>query len=507
MKKHFLLAMFACLLVASCTKDDIDVPVPLSEKPFFSKFWISQDCNSGLSTDYYAAIENDTTITLFCQELDSAEVIVPSFEGNFASVKVNGREQVSGTSVQDFSGIVKYELTDSVGNKGYYNVKMLVFNKIPRVSITTKDGVDITSKTDYTEATIEIGNCPETGAIRSEGRVRGRGNATWEYDKKPYKIKFTEKQSPFGFPANKDWVLLAECCDRTLLRTAYMCEACNAASMNYTIRYRHVDLFLNRKYLGTYVLTDQVEEASKRVNVERDGFLIENDHLYLSEPLYFMTDSLKLPFTFKYPDADDGDIVEGDESYNYIVSLVNTLERDVLLLEKDPADKSYQSVIDVNSFAKWYLVAELTTTFDPNLFYVLHDRTSKLEMYPMWDAEWSLGLWPMNWGASPTQDQILKAKLWNKKGFFKYLLMSPDFIKAVKTEWAKLRRNIPVIRKNVGKVAQSISLSQRTNYFRWPGQVGQPLNITFDTWDEEVRHIGWFFDERVTYMDSYINSL
>jgi hypothetical protein len=99
------------------------------------------------------------------------------------------------------------------------------------------------------------------------------------------------------------------------------------------------------------------------------------------------------------------------------------------------------------------------------------------------------------------------SKFWNKKGFFKYLLMSPDFIKAVKTEWAKLRRNIPVIRKNVGKVAQSISLSQRTNYFRWPGQVGQPLNITFDTWDEEVRHIGWFFDERVTYMDSYINSL
>ena len=84
---------------------------------------------------------------------------------------------------------------------------------------------NVKSKYDYIKADIKIYNSLEHEVIESTGKIKGRGNYSWrEYPKKPYKIKFSEKQSPFGFPENKDWVLLAEYCDKSLLRTAYMCE-------------------------------------------------------------------------------------------------------------------------------------------------------------------------------------------------------------------------------------------------------------------------------------------
>lgn len=511
MKNYSLIYLFACLLIVSCSKDEIELgptpkPTEVSKRPFFTKFWLSQDCNDKLNNDYLATIETDSTIILFCQEFETADSIIPSFEGNYVSVKVNGLEQFSGISVQDFSTVLKYELLDSVGNKAYYDVKIQVFNKIPRVDIITEGGVEITSKKEYVNATFKISNCPEMVPIASKGRIRGRGNATWNYAKKPYKIKFNEKQTPFGFSANKDWVLLAEACDRTLLRTAYMCETSKAANMDFTINYQHVDLFLNKKYLGTYIWTDQVEKAKDRVKIDKDGFLIENDGYYNSEPLYFVTDSLRMAFSFKYPDADDGDIVEGDESFNFIVSFMNKVERELLTLKYNPDTVSFESSLDIKSFAKWYLVAELTATYDPNRFYVLPNRDSKLKMYPIWDAEWSLGVWPTSsWGNPP--ESMSTRVIWKGSGFYQYLFKSEVFIKEVKAEWKKLKTNISIIKENINSTAKSISLSQRSNFYRWPGSGGPTLNVLFDTWEDEVKYINKFFDDRVEWMDKYINSL
>ena len=509
MKNYVFVLLCVCMTIASCTKDEIEIPLPqkeLSKRPYFTKFWISQNNHVSLNNDYYATIENDSTIYLFCQELETADSIVPSFEGNFISVKVDGQNQFSGVSIQDFSKIKKYELQDSVGNIAYYDVKIVVFNRTPRVDIYTENNMEITSKTEYVNAIFKISNCPETGAINSQGKIRGRGNATWSYPKKPYKIKFTEKQSPFGFPANKDWVLLAEACDRTLLRTAYMCEVSKAANVDYTIRYQHVDLFLNRKYLGTYIWTDQIEKAKERVDIEKEGFLIENDGYYNYEPLWFITDSLRVPFSFKYPDADGEEIKKDDENYNYIISFMNNCEKELLLLKEKAESSNFLSLIDINSFAKWYIVAELTATYDPNSYYVLKNRNSKLKKYPIWDAEWSLGVWPVSaWGNTP--ESLLTRIIWKESGYYKYLFNSISFTKEVKKEWNLLRENIPTIKENISKISKSISLSQRSNFYRWPGSGGQTLNVTFDTWEEEVKYINKFFDDRVEWMDSYINSL
>ena len=125
-------------------------------------------------------------------------------------------------------------------------------------------------------------------------------------------IKFDEKLGVLGFAANKEWVLLAEYCDKSLMRTAYMCELARTVGLPYPIHYRHVNLYQNGKFMGIYVLTDQVEKKSHRVDIEDDGFLFENDNYFWEEPLNFMTDHRQYWYTFKYPDPEDGEIVSGD---------------------------------------------------------------------------------------------------------------------------------------------------------------------------------------------------
>ena len=74
---------------------------------------------------------------------------------------------------------------------------------LPTVVINTQGGKVITSKTTEVSSNVYI--------ISREGKdllsttqtgVRVRGNASWDFPKKPYRIKFAEKHRVLGAPAN-----------------------------------------------------------------------------------------------------------------------------------------------------------------------------------------------------------------------------------------------------------------------------------------------------------------
>ena len=71
---------------------------------------------------------------------------------------------------------------------------------LPILSITTDNGHDVTSKDEYIGATVSICN---TGNVDwelsgADAEIRGRGNGTWTYDKKSYRLRFARKQNLLG---------------------------------------------------------------------------------------------------------------------------------------------------------------------------------------------------------------------------------------------------------------------------------------------------------------------
>ena len=382
---------------------------------------------------------------------------------------------------------------------------------VPVIEVYVDDGKDIVSKDEYLEASIVIledGKSP----VSSRGKIKGRGNYTWNYPKKPYKIKFEQKQSVFGFPANKDWVLLADYCDKSLMRTAYMCELASALDMDYQLRYRHVKLYVNREYQGIYIFIDQVERKENRVDVEEDGYLFENDNYYKSEPLYFVTSVKRYPFTFKYPDPEDGEITEGDEKYEYICNYMDTFE--TLLYSDDFLSRDgYRDMVDLQSFARWFILAELTATQDPNMFYVLPTRGAKLKTGPLWDAEYSLGISYRSdpagaWATSPFKP-VLDQQIWSRWKYYSRMLKDPFFIEAIRKEWALLKDRIPSVQEKLSAVADNISEAQKVNFEKWKilnSYEGAAL-ICLGSWEAEVEYCEDFLRQRVVWLDEFIENL
>ena len=383
---------------------------------------------------------------------------------------------------------------------------------VPVISIDVKDGQGIESKDEYVKVNVTI---QETEDIfySATGRAKGRGNATWGYEKKPYKIKLDDKLGVLGFAANKEWVLLAEYCDKSLMRTAYMCELARTVGLPYPIRYRHVSLYLNGEYMGIYVLTDQVEKKENRVDIEDDGFLFENDNYFWDEPLNFMTDLREYWYTFKYPDAEDGEIVHGDKNFRFITGFMNDFEAALYGEQfKDPS-VGYRKYIDVESFAKWFLVQELIANLEPNMYYVLPSRDSKLQIGPVWDAEWSLGLAHREdeyagWASLPTQPDRYK-QIWSKWKYFGRLFEDPYFVSVVRSEWSALKAELPAFQAKMQSVAASISQAQTANFDRWQ-TLGWHVSVGLiceGAWEKEVDYVETFFADRITWLDAFLAGL
>lgn len=377
---------------------------------------------------------------------------------------------------------------------------------VPVISVMVEDGQTIDSKDEYRNISVTVSDGGQT-VLEASGRAKGRGNATWGYDKKPYKIKFDEKQGLLGFAPNKDWVLLAEYCDKSLMRTAYMCELAKTVGLPYPIHYRHVELYVNGEYLGVYVLTDQVEKKKNRVDIADDGFLFENDNYFWEEPLNFMTDRRQYWYTFKYPDPEDGEIASGDASYNFIKGFMNDFETALYGNDfKDPA-KGYRKFIDVQTFAKWYLVMELTANLEPNMYYVLPSRSSKLQIAPVWDAEWSMGIAHRDdeyagWAGLPTQPDRYK-EIWSKWKYFGRLFEDEYFVDVVRHEWELLKPYIPAFKDRMKAVSDNLKEVQVRNFERWQifGWHVSVALINLGSWENEVEYVHDFFADRVTWLD------
>lgn len=378
---------------------------------------------------------------------------------------------------------------------------------LPSLEITTAGGAAIESKRESVDAVFHL--TTPGSQTEARGRIRGRGNATWTYEKKPYKIKLDESLSLCGMPANRDWVLLAEYCDKSLLRTMWMCALSDAVGMPYTIRFQYIELTLNGEYLGIYLLSEQIEKARNRVNIADDGYIIEDDHYWGDEPLSF-TNTQGKRYTFKYPDAKDEEITRVSESYYFIRDYVRNMEETLYGPSFCDPEQGYRAWLDVDTFVKWYLANELLGNYDPNFYYVMPTRGARLMMYPLWDFEWSLGLAGraangLGW-AEPPFESPADIEIWSRDKYFERLFQDPAFVDEVRAQWATLKLSLPDVKDRVRKAAETISVAQKHNFERWPilDQYVSVGLIALGSWEAEVDYLEDFFDRRVAWFDTFI---
>ena len=282
--------------------------------------------------------------------------------------------------------------------------------ELPRIYLDT-DRKEITSRSEYVNAKISIEGTKRKFELEETAvRVRGRGNSTWlHFEKKPYRLHFPKKTELFGMGEAKDWVLLANSFDETMMRNYLAFSLAEELGLEYATEFRFVNVFLNGEYNGVYLLCEQTEAGSARVNVEGQipaqvdtGYFLkgidtndkeETARYFEAEHIgsLYLGDHGSFRFYIKSPDEKGCT----DAQYEYISDYVGQVNE--AIFEQDW--ETICRLVDVPSMVKMFLLDEVMLNNDMGYcFYLYKKAGGKLYFGPPWDYDQSCG--GSSWGGT-----------------------------------------------------------------------------------------------------------
>ncbi|MBN1188081.1 MAG: CotH kinase family protein [Bacteroidales bacterium] len=397
--------------------------------------------------------------------------------------------------------IIEEDTSTFVGPGVYqvFEIDIQVENNAPVVS---KD------KADYLNCSINIDGKGVYDDYQGTARIRGRGNSTWFwYDKKPYRIKLDEKSEILGLKSDKDWVLLANYRDPTDLMNTFGFEVAQFLGLPYTNNTRYIEVTLNGDYIGLYQLTEQVEQGTNRVNVDKDeGLLIcldldDGPSLNPGVGDNFWSEVFKMPVCVKYPE--DPTVVQ-----------ISAIKADFAKLEKAINDHNYYAVdalIDIQTFIDYLILQELVYNVEidaPRSTFLYKDKAGKYVMGPVWDFDAGFDF---DWGTMYTghnffnaQELVLGTDPANHKGgyripdFFTQMFRNRQFIEEYKSRWNGVRDTIfEQVWMSMECYADALQDALARDFERWP------IDRNYTTETERMKN---WLSNRVSYLNTVINN-
>lgn len=149
---------------------------------------------------------------------------------------------------------------------------------IPAVFLTTEDS-DAITKEEYVPFTVQI-DAHMTSTEILVGQIRRCSHSTWEWPKKPYKIKPEDKTSLLGMSEANRWVLIANYSDESLLRNTAAFELVRSLnSFRFVPHAIPVDFYMNGISQGVYTLGEQLDVRSSRLALDDSPASIETGYL------------------------------------------------------------------------------------------------------------------------------------------------------------------------------------------------------------------------------------
>ena len=382
-----------------------------------------------------------------------------------------------------------------------------------------KENRDKETKLIITDAGGNVIYNDEAGDTLSE--IKGRGNASYSNEKKPFQIKLGKKTDLFGMGKAKTWILLANYNDASYMRNTCAFTIADALEMPYTPKSVFVNLYIDNEYQGIYQLSEKTQIGNNRIEITdleeinettnsklnldslglangsgdyasyryadgmtdpkniTGGYLVELDNLYSEREKCIFKTGNGNTYTVKSPE------VSSKNEMEYISDLFGRFEQ-ALYSETGYNDEGvyYTEYCDLESLVKVYVVEEITKNWDAYIgsifFYKDVDKngeTSKIYAGPVWDFD---NTWGNIRGRGTFADDI--TEIWadgdNNNGGFSYkqdfgaALMQHEDAKALAAEYyAKAAFCVEEMLAEGGLIetlTETLSQSAHMDMARWP---------------------------------------
>ena len=404
------------------------------------------------------------------------------------------------------------------------DTKLYHTTNLPDVIIHTTNAVDIVSKDNYIKGIVSVISENGTKFYSDSLKIRGRGNTSWTFPKKPYKMKLYKKARLLENPANeRDWTLINNYGDKTLMRNMLIFDLSRRLQVPYTPARAPVNVYLNGEYKGCYQLCDHVEVAEKRVNVQTmiandvtlpnlsGGYLIEMD-AYASKEKKWFSSQKGVPVRIKYPDEDE--IV--DVQFDYIKDHFNKMEAAIYSSNyKDPVN-GYRKYLDTETFIRHFLIGEISGNTDTYWQTDLYKKRNDDKLYvgPAWDFDLAYDNDNRTYPINNNPDWIYAstgACANNVRNMVNKLLTDADLVEQLKAIYAYYR-DTKIITEDallavVDYYAAELEESQKLNFIRWNimKQIVHQNPKAWGSYNAEVENVRRYIRERIKWMDKKLS--
>ena len=277
--------------------------------------------------------------------------------------------------------------------------QLFQLTNLPLVVVNTDGMRMMQSKDDKVNSTVHIISDGGTSLLsKKDTECKGRGNASWNFPKKPMRLKFPKKQTVLpDAPAKcKKWTLINNYGDKSLMRNKIAFHMSRGIGLSYIPYCQFVDLIFNGEYQGCYQLCDQVEVNPGRVEITEmtpddiegealtGGYFIEIDAYANQEASWF--ESVRgIPVTIKSPDDDE---ITPEQSA-YIKDYFNKFETAVFTYWFTSETTGYRKYLNLDSFLQYFIVGELdgNTDYFWSIYMSKERGEEKFVVGPVWDVD------------------------------------------------------------------------------------------------------------------------
>ena len=419
-----------------------------------------------LVEDAECEIIGDSVVECRVLNVMSAKSLIPRFSFTGDYVTIGGWQAVSSKTAFDFSS-ERALVVHSGDQAKEYTVIVSAYTGLPTLWAET-NGRMLSEANHYYKATVSLvdnagyggtGGLSETSAkMMAQGTLRYyTKQVDWsghtEWGKNDYKLNFSNAVSLLNMPAHKDWQMVPNVYDITMLHNQTAFYMSEISKLDYTPRFHYVDLMFNGRYAGTYMLGETLDGSSSRVNVGSDGYILSIGSNTTGST--FATAHLEQPVSILYPTSQPASVV------NYIANFVR--EAESVLFSSSFADESYgwRYYMDENSFVDWYLINEIAKNqsgaFSSSCI-MNYRRGDKLKMGPVWDFEKAFG----DAGSTGSSGFVIKNVSWYKR-----LFKDPAFVAKVKERFAYYNAHQEDILKSINENAQYLKYAIQEDDTKW----------------------------------------
>ncbi len=430
-----------------------------------------------------------------------------------------------------FNVYARYKEGDVSFNSSSLSASNIFINSVnftnPVMKITLPEGLDdITTKTWLDDQNLDLATCTiidnsdsSNNANEFKLDIKGRGNSSWDMPKKSYSLKLEKKNNLLNLAngKHKKYALIANYCDKTLLRNqlAYYMGTDIFTNMDWNPHTRQVNLFINDKYYGIYMLTERISINKNVVDIpdvsdddcasfEEGGWIVEVNGR-LDETYNWITNH-NVYISLKDP--------EDYEDWTKIEEYINEVE-DVLFGDSfTDEENGWRKYLDEESFIDWYLVNEIAKNTDADwrlsVFMYFNPNDGRIHMGPLWDFD--IGFGNVNYyGCDAYEGFLIKDSGWHAQ-----LFKDGDFVNAVKERWNEkkdeVKAHLSTEAPSLSSFAANLEEDAKINFSIWPilGTYVWPNPAGYEdrtTYQSEVEYLKNWLNARIDWLDENISLL